>query len=75
MINVFILTLFSIGTLSDCYYFEDNRPRYLTAGVGDSVVFDCEVDFPLDYPIPYKLYWKHKVTNIFVNVYYTTLKT
>lgn len=60
-INVFTLTLLSLGILSNCYYFEDHRPRYLTAGVGDSVVFDCEVDFPLDYPIPYKLYWKHKV--------------
>ncbi|KAL1506833.1 hypothetical protein ABEB36_006123 [Hypothenemus hampei] len=37
---------------------EENYPRYLTAAVGDFIVFDCEIDFPQGYTIPYKLYWK-----------------
>ncbi|CAG9827925.1 unnamed protein product [Diabrotica balteata] len=50
-----------VVVLTECYYFEDNtRPRYLTAAVGDSVVFNCEIDFPQSFPIPYRLYWKRK---------------
>lgn len=60
-ITIFVLKLSIFTIFSNCYYFEDERPRYLTAGVGDSVVFDCEIDFPQDFPIPYKLYWKRKV--------------
>ncbi|CAH1124627.1 unnamed protein product [Ceutorhynchus assimilis] len=40
------------------YFDEENYPRYLTAAVGDFIVFDCEIDFPQGYPIPYRLYWK-----------------
>lgn len=54
-------TCLIFAALSNCYYFHDERPSYLTAGVGDTVVFNCEVDFPQDFPIPYKFYWKHKV--------------
>lgn len=56
-----ILKILIFVAISNGYYFEDERPRYLTAGVSDSVVFDCEIDFPQDFPIPYKLYWKRKV--------------
>ncbi|KAH1021052.1 hypothetical protein HUJ04_010615 [Dendroctonus ponderosae] len=41
------------------YFDEDeNYPRFLTAAVGDFIVFDCEIDFSQGYPIPYKLFWK-----------------
>uniref|UniRef100_A0A6P7FQ61 Protein borderless n=1 Tax=Diabrotica virgifera virgifera TaxID=50390 RepID=A0A6P7FQ61_DIAVI len=57
---VSVVVVFVI-VLTECYYFEDNtRPRYLTAAVGDSVVFNCEIDFPQSFPIPYRLYWKRK---------------
>lgn len=49
------------ATLSSCYYFDDNVPRYLTAAVSDSVVYDCEIDFPQGFPIPYMLEWKRQV--------------
>lgn len=62
MIGKFYSSLLVIATVSNCYYLEDDRPKYLTAGVGDSVVFDCEIDFPQDFPIPYTLYWKRKVS-------------
>lgn len=61
MNSAFISVVFFIAVTSiDCYYFEDNRPRYLTAAVGDSVVFNCQIDFPQSFPIPYKLFWKRK---------------
>ncbi|XP_066245868.1 protein borderless isoform X2 [Euwallacea similis] len=40
------------------YFEEENHPKYLTAAVGDFIVFDCEIDFPQGYPIPYRLYWR-----------------
>ncbi|XP_060531403.1 protein borderless [Cylas formicarius] len=43
---------------ASCYYHQENIPRYLTAALGDHIVFDCEIDFPQGYAIPYKLYWK-----------------
>ncbi|VEN49372.1 unnamed protein product [Callosobruchus maculatus] len=42
------------------YYFDedDNKPIYLTAAVGDYIVFNCDIDFPLNFPVPYKIFWK-----------------
>lgn len=65
-IEKIIMKILLFVSISNCYYFEDDRPRYLTAGVGDSVMFDCEIDFPQDFPIPYKLYWKRKVNSYFI---------
>ncbi|KAJ8951743.1 hypothetical protein NQ318_012594 [Aromia moschata] len=46
-------------TFVNCYYFEEsNVPKYLTAAVGDYIVFNCEVDFPQSFPIPYKVVWR-----------------
>ncbi|KAG5877032.1 hypothetical protein JTB14_005254 [Gonioctena quinquepunctata] len=55
-----ILIVIFCGSVKGSYYVEDNRPRYLTAAVGDHVVFNCEIDFPMSFPIPYKLYWKRR---------------
>ncbi|CAG9859891.1 unnamed protein product [Phyllotreta striolata] len=61
MNSAFFAALFFIAySLIECYYIEDNKPRYLTAAVGESVVFNCEIDFPQSFPIPYKLFWKKK---------------
>ncbi|XP_050307905.1 protein borderless [Anthonomus grandis grandis] len=47
------------------FFEEENYPRYLTAAVGDYIVFDCDIDFPLGYPIPYRLFWKRQENVIF----------
>lgn len=39
---------------------EEKEPTFLTAGVGDYVVFNCDLDFPHDIPIPYILRWNHE---------------
>lgn len=46
---------------TDGYFFDENQPRYLTAAVGDYIVFNCEVDFPQTFPIPYKVLWRRQV--------------
>lgn len=43
------------------YYEEDTGPIYLTAAVGDHVVFHCDLNFPHDIPIPYVLKWNKEV--------------
>lgn len=34
---------------------------HITAILGESVVFNCQVDFPEDIPVPYVLQWEKKV--------------
>ncbi|KAJ8936942.1 hypothetical protein NQ314_012123, partial [Rhamnusium bicolor] len=50
--------IFVVTLVVDCYYLKENEPTYLTAAVGDYVVFNCNIDFPQSFPIPHKLYWK-----------------
>jgi hypothetical protein len=47
---------------ANCYYYEEQKPIYLTAAVGDYVIFNCNVDFPQSLPIPYMLNWKKEVS-------------
>ncbi|XP_034256877.1 protein turtle-like isoform X1 [Thrips palmi] len=35
--------------------------QHITAILGESVVFNCNVDFPEDHPVPYVLQWEKKV--------------
>ncbi|XP_033230293.1 protein borderless isoform X2 [Belonocnema kinseyi] len=44
---------------------EEKEPTYLTAGVGEYVVFNCDLDFPHEIPIPYILHWKRDGRTIF----------
>lgn len=60
---VFSIVVVFSGTTRSYFEEEENYPRYLTAAVGDYIVFDCEIDFPQPYPIPYRLYWKRGVSN------------
>ncbi|XP_046664136.1 protein turtle-like isoform X3 [Homalodisca vitripennis] len=34
---------------------------HITAILGESVVFNCQVEFPADHPVPYVLQWEKKV--------------
>ncbi|XP_034187593.1 borderless isoform X2 [Osmia lignaria lignaria] len=44
---------------------EDNEPNYLSAGVGEYAVFNCDLDFPHETPIPYILQWNRDSRTIF----------
>jgi immunoglobulin superfamily member 9B len=35
---------------------------HITAILGDSVIFNCHVEFPGDHPVPYVLQWEKKVS-------------
>ena len=35
--------------------------EYITAIIGESVVFNCHVEFPDGYPVPYIVQWDKKV--------------
>lgn len=41
---------------------EDKEPIYLSAGVGEYAVFNCDLDFPHETPIPYVLQWNRHVS-------------
>ncbi|RZC43153.1 turtle, partial [Asbolus verrucosus] len=56
-----VLTLCEVKS----YYYEEQKPIYLTASVGDYVIFNCNVDFPQTIPIPYMLNWKKDHETIF----------
>lgn len=42
---------------------EEKEPSFLTAGVGDYIVLNCDLDFPHEIPIPYILRWSHEVSS------------
>lgn len=44
---------------------EDKEPNYLTAGVGEYAVFNCDLDFPHETPIPYILQWNRDSRTVF----------
>lgn len=41
---------------------EEKSPVHLKATVGDSVVFNCRLEFPNDVPIPYIMHWNKAVS-------------
>lgn len=57
-----LLSLFTVIGYSYCFYYEEeSRPTYLTAAVGDHVIFNCDLDFPQGIRIPYILNWNKEV--------------
>ncbi|XP_058803561.1 protein borderless isoform X1 [Phymastichus coffea] len=44
---------------------EEKEPSYLTAAVGEYVVFNCDLDFPHEIPIPYILHWNRDGRTVF----------
>ncbi|XP_052122003.1 protein turtle [Frankliniella occidentalis] len=48
-----------LGAIAPALSFQD--AQHITAILGESVVFNCNVDFPEDHPVPYVLQWEKKV--------------
>lgn len=44
---------------------EEKEPNYLSTGVGEYAVFNCDLDFPHETPIPYILQWNRDGEPIF----------
>ncbi|XP_069675343.1 protein turtle isoform X5 [Periplaneta americana] len=48
---------------------------HITAILGESVVFNCHVEFPGDHPVPYVLQWEKKGLEIPIYIWYDTYPT
>lgn len=51
--------------ICNIYVFIFKAPQdavHITAILGESVVFNCHVEFPGDHPVPYVLQWEKKVS-------------
>lgn len=47
--------------------------EHLTAMVGDSIVFNCHIEFPESHPVPYVIQWEKKVNNLrYLFIFYLT---
>ncbi|KAL0267467.1 UNVERIFIED_CONTAM: hypothetical protein PYX00_009725 [Menopon gallinae] len=44
---------------------QERKAAYLTAAVGEAVVFNCRLDFPHDIVIPYILHWNKEGETVF----------
>lgn len=44
------------------FYIAPQDAVHITAILGESVVFNCHVEFPGDHPVPYVLQWEKKVS-------------
>ncbi|XP_015173478.1 PREDICTED: protein turtle-like isoform X4 [Polistes dominula] len=48
---------------------------HITAILGESVVFNCHVEFPGEHPVPYVLQWEKKGQEIPIYIWYETYPT
>ncbi|GBP55579.1 Protein turtle [Eumeta japonica] len=55
------LLLLLVAYLPVTCHQEHQDAVHITAILGESVVFNCQVDFPEDIPVPYVLQWEKKV--------------
>ncbi|XP_063222790.1 protein turtle isoform X3 [Bacillus rossius redtenbacheri] len=49
--------------------------QHITAILGESVVFNCHVEFPGDHPVPYVLQWEKKGQEIPIYIWYDSYPT
>uniref|UniRef100_A0A8D8SYH6 Protein turtle n=1 Tax=Cacopsylla melanoneura TaxID=428564 RepID=A0A8D8SYH6_9HEMI len=63
---LFIITLFQLKGVSP----DINNAVHITALLGESVVFNCGVDFPGDTPVPYVLQWEKKGSDVPIYIWY-----
>ncbi|XP_008189425.1 protein turtle isoform X2 [Acyrthosiphon pisum] len=52
-----------------------NDAVHITAIVGESVVFNCQVEFPAEHPVPYVLQWEKKGLDIPIFIWYDNYPT
>ncbi|XP_051155995.1 protein borderless isoform X1 [Leptopilina boulardi] len=65
IVKFLLILLYSTALGQGLLLEEEKEPTYLTAGVGEYVVFNCDLDFPHEIPIPYILHWKRDGRTIF----------
>ncbi|GAB0089246.1 hypothetical protein DMENIID0001_037630 [Sergentomyia squamirostris] len=60
LLCLFLLTL--VGGIASNTNLAQQDAVHITAILGESVVFNCHVEFPGDHPVPYVLQWEKKVS-------------
>ncbi|XP_050542439.1 protein turtle-like isoform X2 [Daktulosphaira vitifoliae] len=74
VIAALVLTLFNrvlVSTTGSTF----NDAVHITAIVGESVVFNCQVEFPAEHPVPYVLQWEKKGLDIPIFIWYDNYPT
>ncbi|XP_048480343.1 protein turtle isoform X2 [Plutella xylostella] len=69
------LLLLLLGQLPVTCHVEHQDAVHITAILGESVVFNCQVDFPEDIPVPYVLQWEKKGQDIPIYIWYESYPT
>ncbi|VVC39592.1 Fibronectin type III,Immunoglobulin subtype,Immunoglobulin-like domain,Immunoglobulin-like [Cinara cedri] len=69
-----------VGRLSNLNFYAATGSAYndavhITAIVGESVVFNCQVEFPAEHPVPYVLQWEKKGLDIPIFIWYDNYPT
>ncbi|KAB0799512.1 hypothetical protein PPYR_07392 [Photinus pyralis] len=54
-----------VHSAASYYYNDEQLPTFLSASVGDHIVFDCDIEYPQDIVIPYILNWKKEGKTIY----------
>ncbi|XP_065214035.1 protein turtle isoform X3 [Planococcus citri] len=66
---------FVLAISSKIAYSSYQDAMHITAILGESVVFNCPVEFPGDHPVPYVLQWGKKGKNIPIFIWYENYPT
>lgn len=70
-----IFVAFVLAVFSKIAYSSFQDAMHITAILGESVVFNCPVEFPGDHPVPYVLQWEKKGQDIPIFIWYENYPT
>lgn len=60
--NFFLFSFVCVFCSSVVFFVGQQDAIHITAILGESVIFNCHVEFPGDHPVPYVLQWEKKVS-------------
>lgn len=73
-VSIFLIHFLLLSSMEFhlCHWVRDTNQRFMRTGqqdaihitaiLGESVIFNCHVEFPGDHPVPYVLQWEKKVS-------------
>ncbi|KAF5301468.1 hypothetical protein FQA39_LY02197 [Lamprigera yunnana] len=59
------LCVYCFLSISSYHYDDERLPTFLSASVGDYIVFDCDIEYPQDIIVPYILNWRKEGKTIY----------
>ncbi|XKL61367.1 hypothetical protein PGB90_008424 [Kerria lacca] len=73
--SVSFFVVFILAIFSELAHSSSQNAMHITAILGESVVFNCPVEFPGDHPVPYVLQWEKKGQDIPIFIWYENYPT